>query len=126
MNRQQDLGTIARGIIDSNVYMTLGTADEDGQPWASPVFYATEGYQEFYWVSSPEVTHSQNVAQRPQVSMVVFDSQVPPGTGQAVYMSAMAEELEGVDVDRGLEVYPGAPERGGWGFGAEQLRAPAA
>jgi hypothetical protein len=38
MNQQEDLGAIARGIIDSNRYMVLGTADETGRPWASPVY----------------------------------------------------------------------------------------
>jgi hypothetical protein len=33
MNTETDLEAIAKSIIDSNVYMTLGTADEDGQPW---------------------------------------------------------------------------------------------
>ena len=32
MDRRQDLGAIARTIIDSNLYMTLGTADEAGRP----------------------------------------------------------------------------------------------
>jgi hypothetical protein len=43
-----DLGAIARAIIDSNMYMTLGTADENGRPWVSPVYYAPEGYVEIY------------------------------------------------------------------------------
>ena len=30
MNHQQDLGVIARTIIDSNMYMVLGTADDSG------------------------------------------------------------------------------------------------
>ncbi len=59
---QQELGILARTIIDSNMYMVLGTADESGQPWVSPVYYASAGYKEFYWVSSPEVKHSQNIA----------------------------------------------------------------
>ena len=64
MDRQQhpDLGAMARSIIDSNLYLTLGTADENGRPWVSPVYYAPEGYTEFYWVSSPEATHSRNIA----------------------------------------------------------------
>jgi pyridoxamine 5'-phosphate oxidase-like protein len=37
--------------------MTLATADERGRPWVSPVFYAVDGYRDFYWISSPEVTH---------------------------------------------------------------------
>jgi nitroimidazol reductase NimA-like FMN-containing flavoprotein (pyridoxamine 5'-phosphate oxidase superfamily) len=50
MDRQQhlDLGAIARVMIDSNFYMTLGTADENGRPWVSPVYYAHEGYANFY------------------------------------------------------------------------------
>ena len=105
MNQQQDLGAIVRSIIDSTMYMVLGTADETGRPWASPVYYAAAGYTEFYWVSSPEVRHSRNIAIRPQISIVIFNSQAPIGTGQGVYMSAVAEELTGGDLDRGIEIY---------------------
>jgi hypothetical protein len=125
MNSQQDLDAIARAIIDANLYMTLGTADEDGRPWVSPVFYAAGGYTYFYWISSPVAAHSRNLARRPQVSIVVFDSQVPALTGQAVYMSATAEELAGADLDRGIEVYPGPAGRGGRAMTPEQLRPPA-
>ena len=104
---EQDLAAVARTIIDANRYMTLATADALGQPWASPVFYATADYAEFYWASAPESTHSNNLAQRPQVSIVIFDSTVPEGTGQAVYLSATAEQVHDGDLDRALAVYPG-------------------
>lgn len=126
MNREEDLGAIVRAIIDANVYMTLGTADGNGKPWVSPVYYTPAGYQEFYWVSSPEVTHSRNLAARPESSIVVFDSQVPPGTGQAVYMSAVAEELTGDNLDAGIDVYSqGAEARGAWRWTPEDVRSPA-
>ena len=107
MDRQQhlDLGTMARAIIDSNLYLTLGTADENGRPWVSPVYYAPERYAEFYWVSSPEATHSRNIAARPEVAIVVFDSRTPIGSGQGVYVSAIAEELTGADLDRGIAIF---------------------
>ncbi len=44
--------------------MTLGTADEGGTPWVSPVWYAPDGYTEFLWVSDPEARHSRNLAAR--------------------------------------------------------------
>ena len=123
MNQQEDLGAIARGIIDANLYMVLGTTDETGRPWVSPVYYAAAGYAEFFWVSSPEATHSRNIAARPQVSIVVFDSQVPIGTGQGVYMSAVAEELEGDDLDRGIEVFSRrSEEHGGREWTLEDVR----
>jgi nitroimidazol reductase NimA-like FMN-containing flavoprotein (pyridoxamine 5'-phosphate oxidase superfamily) len=67
MVRQQqlDFGAIARTILDSNFYMTLGTADENGRPWVTPVYYAADGYARFYWVSTLEAIHSRNLAARP-------------------------------------------------------------
>lgn len=57
MNEHRDLEAIARGIIESNAYMTLGTADEAGLPWVTPVYFACADYEDFYWVSSPEAKH---------------------------------------------------------------------
>ena len=104
---EQDLAAVARTIIDANQYMTLATADAEGQPWASPVVFATADYAEFYWMSPPETTHSRNLAQRPQISIVIFDSRAPEGTGQAVYLSATAERVPDDDLDQALAVYPG-------------------
>jgi hypothetical protein len=126
MSDAQNLGDIVRAIIDANLYMVLGTADEGGRPWVSPVYYVSDRYTEFYWVSSPEVTHSRNIAHRPEMSIVVFDSQVRPGSGQAVYMSAVAKEVSGSDIDRGIDIYSrGAVARAAWEWKAEQVRPPA-
>jgi nitroimidazol reductase NimA-like FMN-containing flavoprotein (pyridoxamine 5'-phosphate oxidase superfamily) len=105
MSGEHDLGAIARAIIDANLYMVLGTADEAGLPWVSPVYYAPAAYREFFWVSSPDATHSRNLEARPDVSIVVFDSSVPISTGQAVYMSATARELAGEERAEALEIY---------------------
>ena len=99
-----DLTALARAILDDNVYMTLGTADADGRPWVSPVYYAHERYADLYWFSSPASAHSRNLAVRPELAIVVFDSTVPPGTGQAVYMSAVAEQVAEDEIERGLDV----------------------
>jgi nitroimidazol reductase NimA-like FMN-containing flavoprotein (pyridoxamine 5'-phosphate oxidase superfamily) len=105
MNERHDLGAMAKDIIDSNPYMTLGTADGSGRPWVSPVYYAHEGYERFYWVSSPEAIHSRNIAARREVAIVIFDSRAPVGRGQGVYMSALAEKLSGDDLDTGIAIY---------------------
>jgi hypothetical protein len=98
-------GAVARNIIDASLYMVLGTADQTGRPWASPVYFANSGYAEFFWVSSPQATHSRNIAVRPEVGLVVFDSQAPIGTGQGVDMSAVAGEVTGADLERGIDVF---------------------
>jgi nitroimidazol reductase NimA-like FMN-containing flavoprotein (pyridoxamine 5'-phosphate oxidase superfamily) len=105
MSDEHDLGAIARAIIDANLYMVLGTADEAGRPWVSPVYYAPAAYREFFWVSSADATHSRNLEARPDMSIVVFDSSVPISTGQAVYMSAAGRELVGEERAEALEIY---------------------
>jgi nitroimidazol reductase NimA-like FMN-containing flavoprotein (pyridoxamine 5'-phosphate oxidase superfamily) len=99
---QQDLRALARSIIDSNRYMTLGTADASGLPWVSPVWYAPAEYRDFFWVSSPDARHSRNLGERPELAIVIFDSH-RAGDWNALYMSAVAEEL--VDVGDGIEVF---------------------
>ena len=103
----------ARAVIDSNSYMTLGTADETGLPWVTPVWFAHSGYREFFWVSSPDARHSRNLESRPEVSIVIFDSQVPPKGAEAVYVSAQAGELSDEELESGIEVFSRKSESDG-------------
>lgn len=98
-------GDHIRRVIDSNSYMTLGTTDGVGHPWVSPVWFASEDYLNFHWVSSPDAKHSRNLAGHPDVAIAIFDSSVPVGGAQAVYMKGVANELFGVELARGLEVF---------------------
>ena len=92
----------------------------------SPVYFAVSDYTDFYWVSLPDAQHSRNLAARPEVSIVVFDSSVPIGTGQGVYMAARAEELTGSELERGIEVFSRrGQEHGGKPWNADDVRAPA-
>jgi nitroimidazol reductase NimA-like FMN-containing flavoprotein (pyridoxamine 5'-phosphate oxidase superfamily) len=121
-----ELAAAAKAILDANRYMTLATADESGMPWASPVWYASEDYREFFWVSAPGARHSRNLAGRPQVGIVIFDSQVPGGAGQAVYISATAEEVAGAEIDAGVEIFSRRSEEQGLRvWTSDQVRAPA-
>jgi nitroimidazol reductase NimA-like FMN-containing flavoprotein (pyridoxamine 5'-phosphate oxidase superfamily) len=108
-----DLTAHARALLDTNRYLTLGTVDPNGRPWTSPVYFTSEGERAFYWMSATDAQHSRNLAERPQVSIVVFDSTVAPYHGHAVYAVGEARELSGTDLDRALEVYPGTSHRGG-------------
>jgi nitroimidazol reductase NimA-like FMN-containing flavoprotein (pyridoxamine 5'-phosphate oxidase superfamily) len=100
-----DPTAVARAVLAANRYMTLGTADENGDPWVTPVWFAPGDDAEFVWVSSPQARHSRNLAARPQMSIVIFDSQVPVGSASAVYMLGRGAELTGAELERGLEVF---------------------
>jgi pyridoxine/pyridoxamine 5'-phosphate oxidase len=91
-----DAGTAAdeaRRVVAANAYMTLATADADGRPWATPVWFAALDCADFVWVSRPGTRHSANIVGRSAVGIVVFDSTVAVGGAAAVYIEAEAEEV---------------------------------
>ena len=122
-----DPAATARAIIASNLYMVLGTADEAGHPWVSPVYYAPVGDREFVWVSRPDALHSCNLARRAEVSIVIFDSSVPIGTGQGVYMAAVAGELAGGAREHAIAAFSRrSVEHGGHEWTVADVEPPAA
>lgn len=84
-----DRSTIDR-VLATNLYLVLGTADEDGQPWVSPVFFAQLGPNRLCWVSAPDARHSRNIAHRSAIAITVFDSTVAVGRAEAAYFDADA------------------------------------
>ena len=107
-----DPDATARAVLDAAVYLTLATADAEGRPWSTPVYFAAEGGRHLYWMSSPDRAHSRNIAARPEVAASVFDSTQPPGTGRGLYLAATAGLVPDDEVAHGMTVYPGPPERG--------------
>ena len=102
-----DLVAHARALVELNRYLTIGTTDHQGRPWTTPVYFAATQEWHFYWMSETDARHSRNLAERPDVSLVVFDSTVPPYHGRAVYAVGQAHELAEGEVDEGLRAYPG-------------------
>jgi hypothetical protein len=121
-----ELADGVRSVVDANRYMVLGTADEAGYPWVTPVWFASEDYRSFHWVSSPDAKHSRHLAGRPEVAIAIFDSSVPVGGAQAVYMKGVAEELTGAALEQGLEVFDRVSRQDhGRGFGLDDVQGSA-
>jgi hypothetical protein len=113
VTQASDLAKTARRIIDANSYMTLGTADANGRPWATPVWFAPEGYIDFIWVSRPGTRHSGNIADRPEVGIVIFDSTVPVGQAEAVYIEATAQQVPAAEVESAIAIFSARLETDG-------------
>ena len=113
MTPANGLDATARRLIDAAMYMTLATADDGGRPWASPVWFAPVDYSRFLWVSKPDARHSLNIAARPEVAIVIFDSTVRIGAAEAVYLEAVAEELSGPELETAIEVFSAASTAAG-------------
>jgi nitroimidazol reductase NimA-like FMN-containing flavoprotein (pyridoxamine 5'-phosphate oxidase superfamily) len=117
---------VAREIIDRSLYMVVATADLSGQPWASPVYFAIAGYRDFFWVSEPDATHSVNLRDRREVGIVIFDSSVPIGKGQGVYVLGVARELPAHETAEGIEVFSKrSAGHGGIEWSVEDVSPPA-
>ena len=118
---------VARAILAATVYMTLATADADGRPWATPVYAVLDDPAELLWVSRPETQHSRNIAARPEVSAVVFDTNTPVGEGRAVYVRGRAELVPDADLARCVERFSRVSQQDGgrsWAIDAVQVPAP--
>jgi len=117
-----ELQAMARAVIDSNLYLTLGTTEPDGGPRVSPVYFTHADYREFYWVSSPTAQHSANVAASPAVALVIFDSTATIGAGRAVYVGATAEQVPDDELpDRCARAFARVAEAAAYAFQPSEL-----
>jgi nitroimidazol reductase NimA-like FMN-containing flavoprotein (pyridoxamine 5'-phosphate oxidase superfamily) len=101
--RQIELWSTVPRVLAANKYMVLATAAADGVPWAMPVYFAASD-KHLYWVSSPETRHSRNISMRPTVAITIFDSQVPIGAAEAVFVEATAGAADDGERDALLKV----------------------
>jgi nitroimidazol reductase NimA-like FMN-containing flavoprotein (pyridoxamine 5'-phosphate oxidase superfamily) len=86
----------AQEIISKIIYITIASAD-NGQPWNSPVYSAYDENYNFYWVSDRNGQHSRNIRTNENIFIVIYDSTVPQGTGEGVYIKAKALEVNDRD-----------------------------
>lgn len=87
----------AAEIIKDIKYITIASVSADGQPWNTPVYSAFDKDLNFYWFSDKNSQHSQNVRGNNKVLLVIYDSTVPEGTGEGVYVKATVSELNEAD-----------------------------
>lgn len=83
----------AAEIIKEIQYTTLATVTPEGLPWNSPVARVYDKNLNFYWFSDKEGQHSRNVQHNHKVFIVIYDSTVPWGEGEGVYIQADVVEL---------------------------------
>ena len=112
MKRTHDIYTRrAAQILRRIQYATLATVCADGTPWNSPVYAIKDDELQLYWISDKQGQHSQNVRHNGQVFMVFYDSTVPEGEGEGVYIKASVRELESEDeIRRVRAIKKGVPD----------------
>lgn len=88
-----DYSNRAKGILEKIIYATVATSSKNGQPWNSPVRCVYDKGLNIYWFSDKEGQHSKNVRENENVFIVIYDSTVPEGDGEGVYIQAKALEV---------------------------------
>lgn len=83
----------AKQILEDNIYCVVASSSKDGEPWISPVFYGYDEDYNIYWISDKDAKHSELIRNNPQVSIAIFNSQLPEGKADCVYLQAKVEEI---------------------------------
>ena len=82
--------TIAQKILAGISYATIATTNTQGDPWNTPVFYASDGLT-IYWSSHPDSVHSKNIAANGKAFIVIYNSKAGEGEGVGLYGKAIAQ-----------------------------------
>ena len=54
--------------MSTSRYMTIATADADGTPWVTPVWFAPDGPDGLLWVSDPRARVTRATSRRGRAS----------------------------------------------------------
>ena len=101
------MNDVALRILRNNTYATLSTVSEDGSPWATPVHFAYDDTQ-VYWFSDAGTVHSQNIMRDNRVFVTIFDSRqmvAEPEDRGALYLQSEARKLDGDELLHAREVF---------------------
>lgn len=81
-------------LISDNLYMTIATSNNKGEPWISNVYFVCDDEFNLYWYSSKKTQHSQLINSNPKIAFCIFNSTAVGDDVDAVYGKANVEEVE--------------------------------
>jgi nitroimidazol reductase NimA-like FMN-containing flavoprotein (pyridoxamine 5'-phosphate oxidase superfamily) len=121
----KDLNKRAKEIIDEIMYVTIASVTEDGMPWNSPVFSAYDQDYNFYWGTHKDSQKAKNIHSNPNVFLTIYNSKVPAGTGEGVYIKATAKEVTNPDeIRRVFDLLKSRHATSFWDFAAVSDEGP--
>ncbi len=94
----------AKKILATIRYATISSVDENGKPWAAPVWYVFDD-NNIYWWSPVDSQHSKNIAHNSNIYITIFDSTAPEGDGFGLYMRAEAHIITDDELDSAIDLY---------------------
>lgn len=98
-----DIKQLIKDVLDKGYLMSLATTDDDGV-WVADVIYIHDDDLNIYWMSDPDVRHSQAIIVNNRVAGTITIS----GAGEdnlGVQFEGVAEKIEGNRHDLALKYY---------------------
>jgi uncharacterized protein YhbP (UPF0306 family) len=105
MSNILDLNQLAREIVANNQYLTLATTDKTGIAWVSPVVYAYDSKNIFYFISLPTSKHVKNLKGNSKVSFAIFDSHQVWGEGVGLQIEGVVKEVTLTQLPKMIAIY---------------------
>lgn len=99
----------AKKILETIHYINIATVNTDGTPWNSIVSTTHNSELNFFWGSSPQNIHSQNIERDGRVFVTIYDSTSPEGTGEGLYLLGTAKKIGEENID--ISKYQFSPEK---------------
>lgn len=98
----EDLKKLAETILSQGYLMSLGTQDENGV-WVSDVIYLTDEQCNLFWLSDPDVRHSQAIQKNPQVAGTITISNKQGEENIGLQFTGRAKQLPGTNLELAIK-----------------------
>ncbi|MEM3838959.1 MAG: pyridoxamine 5'-phosphate oxidase family protein [Candidatus Micrarchaeaceae archaeon] len=95
----------AKKIIVNSTYMVVGTSTKDGIPWVAPVLFVHDKDYNIYFLSAVDARHSKNLAENPNVSISIFDSNQKIGSFDGIQAEGEASLVEKGEIKKAITLY---------------------
>ena len=92
--KRTDLPDRFQLLLSRIPYATIATVCPDGQPWNTPLVGYFDDDLNLYWSSDILSQHSRNIEANSNIFVVIYDSSLPLGQGEALYLQMKAHKLE--------------------------------
>lgn len=93
----EDISQLVRDVLEQGYLMSLATVDDDGV-WVADVIYVFDDELNLYWMSDPEVRHSQAILKNNQVAGTITVS-LPREDNLGIQFAGIAEKIDGPRFD---------------------------
>jgi uncharacterized protein YhbP (UPF0306 family) len=90
---EYDIRQLIKEVLEKGYLMSLGTHDEGGV-WVSDVIYIFDDDFTLYWMSDPDVRHSQAVLKNPKVGGAITVN-LPKEDNLGIQFEGIAKKIEG-------------------------------